>query len=174
MKFGTLIEDSLKCHRSKFGVSNSIPLAPPSVQNLTHVYANNFSIVIFRHKNFPAILNFPKNLLLRTRPRRFIRFARKLNQIIFRPCWQKILQIKLIRQIICDKRANKFYVAVAKTLLRQYLRNALSYSNQTWYMSSQAWLEATYSVSAQRHLLVRRYEKLQFLLITSELFVQKS
>jgi len=47
MKFGTLIEDSLKSLHSKFRVSNSILLAPPTL-GLSgncpkfHVYANNF------------------------------------------------------------------------------------------------------------------------------------
>ncbi len=41
VKFGTLIEDSLNINHSKFGVSNSNSIAPPLVQNCTHVYANN-------------------------------------------------------------------------------------------------------------------------------------
>jgi len=41
MKFDTLIGDSLNFQHSKFGVSNSIPLAPPTVQICTHVNANN-------------------------------------------------------------------------------------------------------------------------------------
>ncbi len=42
VKIGALIEDSLNTNHSKFGVSNSNSLAPPLVQNFTHVYANNF------------------------------------------------------------------------------------------------------------------------------------
>ena len=198
MKFGTQIEDSPICHYSKFWVSNSIPLAPPPVQSCTYVYANNFwtirarnkilfsldslaqadSIapydVIFRHENFPAILNFPKKLLFRTPPRPLLWFSRKLNQIIFRPCQQKVIKVKLISRIVFDKCANKFYVAVAKILLRLYLCNALSYSTQTWYMSSRAWLEVICSISVQCHLLVRRYKKWLFWLITSDGFFQKS
>ena len=179
-------------------MSKSFPLAPPTVQSFTHVSANNFwttrarnkilfssdfwaqgdSIapydVIFRHNNFSAILNFPKNLLFQTPPRPLLQFPRKLNQIIFRPCRQKVMEFVLIHQTVLEYRANKFYVALAKTDTSQYLLNTLSYSDQTWYMSSQAWPEATCCVSAQCHLLVRRYEKWLFLLITSEWFVQKS
>ena len=198
VKFGTQLEDSLTFVHSKFGVSNSIPLAPPAVQSCTYVYVNNFwtvrvrnkilfssdslahdeSIapydVIFRHENFSAILNFLKNLLFRTPPRPLLRFSRKLNQIIFRPCWQKVMEFESVSQTVFDKHANEFYVVLAKIDIMLYLRNALSYSDQTWYMSSQAWPEATCSVSAQRHLLVRRYEKWLFLLITSDGFVQNS
>ena len=198
MKFGTLIEEGLTYQHSKFGVSKSLPLAPPSVQSCTHVYANNFwtrwarnkiiffsdslaqadSIapydVIFRHENFSAILNFPKNLLFRTPPRPLLRFSRNLNQIISRPCRQKVMEFKLILLTVFDKPTKKFYVALAKTDIRLYLRNALSDSDQSWYMSSQAWPEATCCISAQCHLLVRRYDKWMFLLITSEWFVQKS
>ena len=127
MKFGTLIEGRLNSHHSKFGVSNSFPLAPPAVQICTHVYANNFwttrarnkipissdslaqddSIapydVIFRHGNLSAILNFSKNLLFRTPHRPLLRFSRKLNQIIYRPCRQKVMEFKLIRLAIFEK-----------------------------------------------------------------------
>jgi hypothetical protein len=196
--FDILIEDSPNIKYTNFGVSNSFPLAPPTVQSFTHVYADNFwtvrarikilfssdswahddSIapydVIFRHNSFPAILNFPKNLLFRTPPRPLLRISRKLNQINSRPWRQKVMEFKLIRITVLEYRANKFYVALAKTDVRPYLHNALSDSDQIWYMSSQAWPEATCCVSAQRHLLVRRYEEFIFLLITSERFVQKS
>ena len=132
IKFGTLIEDKPIIDHSKFEVSNSMSLAPPTVQSCTHVYVNNFwtvcprnkilsstnslaqadSIapydVIFRHENFSAILNFTKNLLFRTPPRLFVRFSRKLNHVISRPCWQKVIKIKLIRQTGFDKIANEF------------------------------------------------------------------
>lgn len=42
VKFGTQIEDSLNINHTKFEVSNSNPLAPPTAQIGTHVYANNF------------------------------------------------------------------------------------------------------------------------------------
>jgi len=42
MKFGTQIENTLIINHGKFGDSNSIPLAPPTVQICIHVYANNF------------------------------------------------------------------------------------------------------------------------------------
>ena len=42
MKFGTHIEDSPIIDHTNFGVSNSTPLAPPTVQTYTYIYANNF------------------------------------------------------------------------------------------------------------------------------------
>jgi len=50
MKFGTVIGDSLNCQHNKFGVSNSIPLAPPTVQS--HVFADNFWTVSPKIKKF--------------------------------------------------------------------------------------------------------------------------
>ena len=116
--------------------------------------------IIFRHYNFSAILNFPKKLLFRTPPRPSLQFPRKLNQIIFRPCRQKVMEFVLIRRTVLEYRANKFYVALAEIDTSQYLLNTLSYSDQTWYMSSQAWPEATCCVSAQRHLWSDLHETL--------------
>ncbi len=42
VKFGTKIEDSLNINHTKFEVSNSNPLAPPTAQSCTHVYSNHF------------------------------------------------------------------------------------------------------------------------------------
>ncbi|MGL5231948.1 MAG: hypothetical protein ACRC7W_01270, partial [Fusobacteriaceae bacterium] len=46
------------------------------------------------------------------------------------------MEFKLIPQTIFEKLTNELYVVLAKTEVRLYLRNALSYSDQTWYMSS--------------------------------------
>lgn len=116
VKFGTLIEDSPNIHHSKFVVSYSIPLAPPSVQSFTYIYANNYWTIRARNKQqqknyisfFPlipwlmvirlhpttsfSILKFfpPKKLLFRISPRRLVRFSSTSNQIIFRSWWQKL------------------------------------------------------------------------------------
>lgn len=45
MKCGTQIEDSLTIDQSNFGVSNTISLAPPTVQNCIYIYATNFCLV---------------------------------------------------------------------------------------------------------------------------------
>lgn len=65
-KFGTPIEERLNINQSKFGVSNSDSLAPPTVQMCTIVYASNFWTVGLETKWF---LHFTKILLFRSSPR---------------------------------------------------------------------------------------------------------
>lgn len=59
-------------------------------------------------------------------------------------------------------------------IVRLYLSKALAYSDHSWFVFWQPWPEDPRIVSAQCQLVVRRYEKLLFLLITSEQFGQKS
>ncbi len=61
VKFGTQIEDSLNINHSKFGVSNSNPLAPPTAYICTHVYANNLAEGSIAP--YDVILNFSKKLI---------------------------------------------------------------------------------------------------------------
>ncbi len=61
VKFGTQIEDSLNINHSKFGVSNSNPLAPPTAYICTHVYANNLAEGSIAP--YDIILNFSKKLI---------------------------------------------------------------------------------------------------------------
>lgn len=98
--------------------------------------------VIFRHNLFPLFNFFFKNLFEQTQPRTFARFSPKLNQMIYRQCWPKVIEFKLIRLTFFEYIANKFNVELAKIDSRCYLRNGLTYSHQTWcVITTMVWSE---------------------------------
>ncbi len=81
VKFGTQIKDSMNINHSKFGVSDSNSLAPPSAQICTHVYA-------FKSQGLKTwFLHF------QTRTRQFVELSLKLAWIIFRPCWVNVINV---------------------------------------------------------------------------------
>ncbi len=149
IKFGTLIEDSVNSNHTTFGVSNSNSLAPPLVQIFNFVMlitfinkkilvsseslaqaesneVHNSKIARFMHFSCIFIFNCSENLLCQTRPRWFVRFSPKLTQIIYRPCWQKVMEFKSIRPGVLEYHTNEFAKKHAKMDLRLYLRKGLT------------------------------------------------
>ncbi len=99
VKFGTQIKDSMNINHSKFGVSDSNSLAPPSAQICTHVYA-------FRSQGLKTwFLHF------QTRIRQFVELSLKLAWIIFRPCWVNVINVD---------RSNQSFII--QNLMPKYMR----------------------------------------------------
>ena len=73
-----------------------------SSESLAHAKSNEPQNSKIARFSFFAIFNYSKNLLFQTRPRRLVRLPRKLAQIIFRPCWQKVMEFKLIRPTVVE------------------------------------------------------------------------
>ena len=160
VKFGTLIRDSPMIHVTKFHVGTSNPLAPPTGQSWTCVYARNFwpvcpifknqvvldSLdlpefnapydVIFRHDGFSAILDFIKNTWKPTTLTNFVRPTPNLTWSIHRICFANTLLFVFGSITVRSKQRIEIRGEAAKQEVGSYLSNPCTHQSQTWYMDS--------------------------------------
>lgn len=85
----------------------------------------------------------------------FCFFSLLLPQILLRWLWEFLI---FSASEIIEKCLHDFYDKQTKSDLGLFLCKALVHWDKSWYMSSQAWPEATCTDSAQHRLLAKNYD----------------
>lgn len=158
----------------KFWVSIFL-LAPPMGQRCSDVCNNNFWTLRPRNKMLFPLLDPEHAMSTTTTP-----LKTYFNLKIFWPTFPKFW----LDDCEAEPKTNITFLQYTKAFLTNCLKNlmtnmlflciALSFWDETLYLSSQAWLEGTCTVLELRLLLVKWYEHWLCLLITSKQFDQKS
>ncbi len=175
-----LIEDSPNINHTKFGVSNSNPLAPPLVQICTHVCANNFWTVRARNKS-----SWKFNHLSKSSPKWTWRFS------VFRPNLVCVMTTMIWGYLHSFSKNEKFIFLLINSEwfgqksqdsvqhIEQYpifpywpfwalailnfdkkilcFTTALLYRQETYCVSSAPCPEGTQKVSGQCHIVFKKY-----------------